>query len=91
MKLRWSDEALGSLEEIRAWVAEGDPVAARRLIRRLFDAARPLVDFPRLGAVGRRAATRELVVPKTSLTLVYRVEDTHIVILDVIHQARERA
>lgn len=90
MKLRWAREALTALDEIRRWVAQDDPVAARRLIGRLFEAASPLVDFPHLGRRGRQPSTRELFVPDTAFTLVYRVEEASVVILDVLHQARRR-
>jgi addiction module RelE/StbE family toxin len=91
-RLRWTRTAVDDLEEIAAFIAEDAPGAAARLVRRIRDAVRSLSD---LAERGRRVAelpaidVRELIVG--SYRLVYRIEPEAVVVLTIVHGARDLA
>jgi toxin ParE1/3/4 len=89
MKIVWSPEAIQDLISLRAYIAEENPVAARRiLLRVLHDVEHLLPDNPQMGRPGRVPGTRELVVPRTPYIVPYRVQRATIQILRVFHGAR---
>lgn len=88
MSVTWTGRALHDLESIRSYVAKDDPVAARRLVERLIEISRILVDHPHLGRPGRVAGTRELIVSGTPYLIPYRVRDREVSILRVYHGSR---
>jgi toxin ParE1/3/4 len=89
MKIVWSPEAIQDLISLRAYIAEENPVAARRiLLRVLNDVEHLLPDNPQMGRPGRVPGTRELVVPRTPYIVPYRVQRATIQILRVFHGAR---
>ena len=54
MKIAWSPEAIEDLAAVRAYIADDDPAAARRVVLRIIDAIeRLLVQHPDLGRPGR--------------------------------------
>jgi plasmid stabilization system protein ParE len=66
IRLVWSPEAIQDLISIRAYIAEENPAAARRIVLRiLHDVEHLLPDNPQMGRPGRVPETRELVVPRT--------------------------
>lgn len=48
-ELRWTEEAVRSLEEIRDYIALDNPVAARRVITEIYERAQALRTFPAMG------------------------------------------
>ena len=71
------------------YIAQDSPSAAERLdllIERQIDA---LVDHPFLGRQGRVGDTRELVITRTPFVAVYRVTESHIDILRILHGAQQ--
>jgi toxin ParE1/3/4 len=89
MKIVWSPEAIQDLISLRAYIAEENPAAARRIVLRvLHDVEHLLRDNPQMGRPGRVPGTRELVVPRTPYIVPYRVQRATIQILRVFHGAR---
>ncbi len=77
------------LDDGLGFIARDNPEAARAVAGRVRAAARRLDQFPLLGREGRRAGTRELVLPSLPYVLVYRVEtDASVSILRFLHTSR---
>jgi toxin ParE1/3/4 len=85
MKVLWLRRADARLVEIADYIAEANPAAAYAMTMRLRRAGNALSDMPYIGRPGRVAGTRELVVVGTPYLLAYRVTDTSIHILHVLH------
>jgi toxin ParE1/3/4 len=89
MTILWSPEAIEDLNSLRAYIAEDDPVAARRVaLHNLRSIEQSLPDSPQMGRPGRVPGTRELVIPKTPFIVPYRLQRNVIQILRVYHGAR---
>ena len=89
MRIVWSPEAIGDLLALRAYIAEDDPAAARRVAERIVSLVETLLaDNPAIGRPGRVSGTRELVVTRTHYVVPYRVKDATIQVLRVYHGAR---
>jgi addiction module RelE/StbE family toxin len=89
MQVTWRRKAREDLETAQRYIAQSDPGAAARIGEFILAAASALETAPEIGRPGRVDETRELVVPHTSFILAYAVIAEEIVILDVIHGARE--
>src|ERR1041385_8611393 len=86
MRPRWSAGAIADLVEIRRYIGEDNPTAAREVADRIKRAVQFLGDQPQLGRSGRRAGTRELVVSGTPYIVAYAVLGGNAVeILAVMH------
>ena len=83
----WSSAALRQLIDIRAYIAQFDPVAADRMASRLHDLGESLADFPRRGRPARHGLRELATVPP--FVLSYDVEDERVTILDIRHGARQ--
>ena len=86
-KIVWTEEAVGHLEAIVAYIAAFNPAAASRFGERLIAVADNLADFPHRGrdaGDGRREMTT--VRP---YVLRYRVEVDRVIILRIRHGARK--
>ncbi len=89
MTIVWSPEAIEDLASLRAYIAEDNPDAARRIVLRIIhDIERVLPINPHMGRPGRVSGTRELVIPQTSYIVPYRVRGDTIQILRAYHGAR---
>ena len=84
----WREEARSDLAEIITYIAERNPIAARRLKTRLEESVMPLQQHPLLFRKGRVEGTREIVVHPNYI-VVYRVLEAHVEITSVIHARRE--
>lgn len=90
MRLRWTEDAFGDLREISKHIADRkSPAVAARICRSIYTAIQGLRRFPSKGRLGRRAFTRELVVPGSPYFVVYRLHRETIEIVRIIHGARE--
>lgn len=88
-RVRWTSPALADLDAIQDYLAERNPAAASRLVNDILDRTDALLAAnPELGRRGRVAGTRELVLPKTSYVVAYRVMEA-VEILAIMHGARE--
>jgi toxin ParE1/3/4 len=89
MNIVWSPEAIEDLASLRAYIAEDNPAAARRVVLQLIQNVEQLLSVnPQIGRAGRVPGTRELVVPGTPYIVPYRVQRATIQILRVYHGAR---
>jgi toxin ParE1/3/4 len=86
--LRWTNRALGRLDEIADFIAKDNPTRATTFVKEL----RKKVDILKshqLGKAGRVFATKELVLHKNYLA-VYRVKDGEVQILTILHTAQNK-
>ena len=87
-RLRWTRRALRRLEAIGDYIAKDSPAAADRVTERLRTSANILIAHPAIGRVGRIAGTRELVMADLPYIIPYRVTETSVEILSVIHTSQ---
>lgn len=89
MTIKWSPEAVGDLNELRAYIAEDDSKAARRMVLHIVDTVESMIpNNPHIGRSGRVPGTRELVIPRTPFIVPYRFAAGAIEVLRVYHGAR---
>ena len=88
MEVRWLEDALADVTEIHRFIASDDPAAAARTVERIQTAVRLLAAVPHRARPGRWPGTRELIVPRTSYIVPYRVASGVIEVLRVFHHAR---
>ena len=77
MRLHWSRKALNSRLTIFQYIGSNN-----------LDAARGLLQFPFKGKTRRVLGTRELLL-HTNYTLVYSLDEGRLLIIDIIHAARQ--
>ncbi len=87
-RLRWTRRALRRLEAIGDYIAKDSPAAADRVTERLRTSANILIAHPAIGRVGRIPGTRELVMADLPYIIPYRVTETSVEILSVIHTSQ---
>jgi toxin ParE1/3/4 len=87
-RLRWTKRSLRRLEEISDYIAKDSPAAADRVTDRLRAATQILIAHPAIGRVGRISGTRELVVADLPYVIPYRVTETSVEILSIIHTSQ---
>jgi toxin ParE1/3/4 len=87
--VRYTRQAVAELDEARAYIARERPRAAAEMVRRVREAIDGLRRFPERGRSGREPGTRELVVPRTSFVVPYRISGREIQILAVLHGRRD--
>ena len=89
MNIIWSPQAIDDLLSLRAYIAEDNPAAARRVALSIIRTIKELLpDNPQMGRAGRVPGTRELVIPETPFIVPYRLQRRTIQILRVYHGAR---
>lgn len=89
MNIVWSPEAIEDLASLRAYIAEDNPAAARRIALRIVQVIELMLpDNPQSGRPGRVPGTRELIIPRTPYVVPYRVQGNTLQILRVYHSAR---
>jgi toxin ParE1/3/4 len=89
MNVIWSPEAIEDLISLKAYIAQDDPAAARRVALRIVHAVEQLLpENPHMGRPGRVPGTRELVIPQTPYVVPYRMQRGAFQILRVYHGAR---
>jgi toxin ParE1/3/4 len=91
LKVEWLPQAINTRNAQLVYIAEDSAQAARTVAVRLRDQVRQLEQFPELGRTGRRRGTRELVISRTSLVVVYQIRPrlARIEILRVLHAAQQ--
>jgi toxin ParE1/3/4 len=89
MNILWSQQAAVDLENVQAYIGKDNVVAAQKVVQTTMRlVSSQLTLYPEIGRMGRVEGTRELVVPKTPLVIVYRVKGSVIQILSVRHSSR---
>lgn len=89
MKLIWARGAEANLTDIVLYIARDNVKAALETEDRIRRSVERLAQMPRSGRMGRDAGTYELVVPRTSYTVVYTIQADEIGILRVLHGAQQ--
>ena len=73
MLVRWTAAAAKDLYEITRYIRRDNPMAAREVVKTLFDGCEGLTDMPYRGRPSRRPGARELVFPGLPYIAVYRI------------------
>ena len=89
MKLEWSACAVEDRIAIFDYIEADDPRAAALVDDRICAQLAQLIAHPNSGRIGRVAGTRELVVDHAPYVVAYRVEVDRVLILRVLHSARQ--
>lgn len=89
MRMRWLDDAILDLVEIRKYIATDKPQTAKRVANLIRQSVEPLIEHPDIGRPGRIEGTRELVLTALPYIIPYRVKSDSIEILRVLHAARK--
>jgi toxin ParE1/3/4 len=89
VKVRWTLPAANQLQEIFDYIAAENPAAAGRTVRRIRNSIHQTARMPNAGRTGRVAGTREVVVPGTSYLVAYRILESTIHVLAILHGAQE--
>jgi toxin ParE1/3/4 len=90
VRIVWSPLAVDQAEQAFASIGAERPAAARRWLEELFDRTSSLAHFPDMGRIvpeTRRPAVREVLV--APYRVIYRRDDTQVVILAVRHVRRD--
>jgi addiction module RelE/StbE family toxin len=88
-RIRWAPAAANDLEGIRNFLEEHHPSFTQSTIRRLYNAARSLKQFPHRGRIGQKEGTRELVILPLPYVIVYRVDSNILHILRLMHTSED--
>jgi addiction module RelE/StbE family toxin len=88
MQIRWQDDAINDLIQIRRFIAMDNPSAAARVADRIRKAVPQLADQPSSGRPGRVPRTRERVLADIPYIIAYRVEENSLVVLRILHTSR---
>ncbi|MGH9740864.1 MAG: type II toxin-antitoxin system RelE/ParE family toxin [Candidatus Acidiferrum sp.] len=91
MRVIWTEAAINHLIEVRDYVARDKPEAARQLAQKIRKSIARLALLPHLGRAGREPETRELIIGGTPYIVCYQVHRERLIILAIIHSARERS
>lgn len=90
MTVTWRAEALADVVRLIRYIAEENPVAARKMGRELLLAGDSLAMFPKRGRMGLDPTTRELVVVQPYI-IIYQLDAAgNVEILNIWHSAQER-
>jgi len=87
-RIVWTRLGSRDWNEIVSHIAEESEQNAHRVGARIERTVNKLADFP-AGRLGRVQDTYEIVVPRTPYIVAYEMTDTTIVVLRVIHGARD--
>jgi toxin ParE1/3/4 len=89
MIIKWLDDAINDLQALRQYIAKDKPPAANRVAKQILKAVDLLSDQPAMGRPGRVLGTRELIISSVPYIVPYRVKNSSIEILRVLHVAME--
>lgn len=89
MRLRWTRLAERDLDEIADYIGADNPAAAARVVLEIVDQVETLLpQHPAIGRPGRVPGTRELVIRGLPYIVPYRVRDSDLELLRVLHASR---
>lgn len=88
----WSEAALDDMDDLTAYIAADNPMAALRVVDRIEESAKRLGEMP-IGRRGRVSGTYEKLVRRLPYIIAYAIQALptgreQVVILRVIHSAR---
>jgi len=88
IKIRWVPLAIADLEDAADFISKDNPEAARKMVRRIWEAAKLLASHPRRQS-GPRAWHARADHWRHAFILPYRVKDNTVQILRVLHSSRK--
>jgi len=89
LQLRWTSLAERDLDGIADYVEADNPAAAARVVLEIIDQVETLLPaHPAIGRPGRVPGTRELVIRGLPYIVAYRVRDSVLELLRVLHTSR---
>ena|SRR5690348_2538373 len=88
MQVIWNRLAARQLSELHEYIARDSRQAADRQLLLVYHAAESLSLFPEKGRGGRIDGTRELVVISSPYIVAYRIRNSSVRILAIIHGSR---
>jgi toxin ParE1/3/4 len=86
--IRWTNRALGRLDEIAAYIAKDNPTRATTFVVELRKKV-TILKLYQVGKAGRVFGTKELVLHKNYLA-VYRIKNDEVQILTILHTAQNK-
>ncbi len=89
MELRWTEQAANDLENITDYLFLKTPLRAAELVREIYHAPTALLTFPHPGRPGRKAGTRELVLPSLPYVVVYQIMGDVVNVVRILHGAQK--
>jgi len=89
LHINWLSLALVDLDSIEAYIAQESLDAAVRVVLQVIESVELLQNQPNLGRIGRVDGTRELILTDTPYTVAYRVKNSSLEILRILHQSRQ--
>jgi toxin ParE1/3/4 len=89
VKVRWTMPAANQLRTIFDHIADDNPPAAARTVRRIRETVLRTARMPYAGREGRVAGTREILVTGTPYLVAYRILENMIHVLAILHGAQE--
>jgi toxin ParE1/3/4 len=89
VRLLRRDSYAEDLERIAEHIAKDKPGAALAMWDAIESQVERLRAFPNSGRAGRLEGTRELLVPRTPFIVVYRIAETHVELVRVLHGAQQ--
>ena len=89
MQIVWLKTALKNLDELGAYIAQDNPIAASQTVNLTTSQVKQLSTQPALGRPGRVLGTRELVISNTHYLVPYRIKNNTVEILRVFHTSQQ--
>ena len=89
MQIRWQDDAINDLIQVRRFIAMGNPSAATRIANHNRSTVPELAKQPGMDRPGRVPGTCERVLVDVPYIIAWRVEEDSVVILRVLHTSRK--
>jgi addiction module RelE/StbE family toxin len=89
VKIEWTPLALQDRIEIFEFIASDSVTSAGRVDDAFDSQVEQLIEHPNSGRAGRLAGTRELVVSQLPYIIVYKVAKESVLVLRVMHTARD--
>jgi plasmid stabilization system protein ParE len=90
MLIRWTQPAADDITRICDYTQEHfSPAQARRVALVIYETVESLSTHPNRGRSGRKANTRELVLPGLPFLIVYRTRRDGVEIMRILHGAQQ--
>lgn len=87
--IKWLEDAIYDLQSLRSYIAQDNITEAKRIAEKIIRKVKLLSEQPGMGRQGRVPYTRELVISDTPYIVSYRVKNSRIEILRVLHSAMQ--
>ena len=89
MQIVWLKTALKNLDDLSAYIAQDNTIAASQMVNLITSQVKLLSMQPAMGRPGRVLGTRELVISNTQYLVPYRIKNNTVEVLRVFHTSRQ--